>query len=679
MFEPRARILKLLGSELISDDVVAITELVKNAHDADASMVSVSFHHLHGGDGEIVIQDDGCGMDLDTLLTKWMQPAGSAKNSPAGRRSPRGRRVLGAKGVGRFAADKLGRYLELFSRPEGEEVEVRASFDWDEYANEERLLSEIQTRWEAGPPVSLHEVAGTVLRISGLRTRWTERRFRKLSTRLARLRTPFDELDDFAICIESDEFPDYSGELGNGFLDRAPYRIDALFDGYQDVTFHLNGGKEERLVWNGAGELLCGPARLRIHAFDLETDAIARLGPRMEARAWLRQWSGISVYRDGFRIWPYGEPHDDWLRLDQRRVNNPVVRLSNNQVIGFVEITADGNTDLVDQTNREGLIHNRAFEDLRKLILFVMQRLESERQAIRRPTRNGRSRPTTGRKRSLDLVAEIERFGAGLDGGSAGKLTRLIGRLRKTMEREELDRRRAGASLQDLAAGGQAAADIRMHLETAVRGVGRSLGALRAQQNGTPSDHLDILERDLEMLGRQVSLLGTMSTAPGDRRRTIDIRDSIDSLLEAYGPVLVSRGISVEVTGGQTDLVRTSMRPEAFGRLAQPIITNAIEWVDGATRPRLRIDISGNGTECSLLFSDSGPGIARDLDEKVFEPHFSLKHDGNGMGLTISRVIVEQHGGSVGVDRHCRRRGANIRVTLPMRRSRATIRGQDEA
>jgi len=67
-------------------------------------------------------------------------------------------------------------------------------------------------------------------------------------------------------------------------------------------------------MWNGSGELRCGPLRMRIFGFDLETEALARIGPRTEVRAWLREWSGISVYRDGFRVWPYGEPHDDWLR-----------------------------------------------------------------------------------------------------------------------------------------------------------------------------------------------------------------------------------------------------------------------------------------------------------------------------------------------------------------------------
>src|SRR5205823_8194971 len=134
--------------------------------------------------------------------------------------------------------------------------------------------------------------------------------------------------------------------------------------------------------------LRCGPVRARIFAFDLETDALARIGPRLEVRAWLREWSGVSVYRDEFRVWPYGEPHDDWLRLDQRRVNNPVVRLSNNQVGGFVEIARDRNPDLRDQTNREGLLHNDAFADLRRLLYLVLETLEATRQAVRHPSRS---------------------------------------------------------------------------------------------------------------------------------------------------------------------------------------------------------------------------------------------------------------------------------------------------
>ena len=125
-FRPRARLLKLIGSELISDDVLAVTELVKNAHDADASTVVVEFKGVTSAAGEIVVRDDGSGMDLDTLLGHWMQPAATSKAKPSSRFTRTGRRMLGEKGVGRFAADKLGGQLELISRRKGQRDEVVA-------------------------------------------------------------------------------------------------------------------------------------------------------------------------------------------------------------------------------------------------------------------------------------------------------------------------------------------------------------------------------------------------------------------------------------------------------------------------------------------------------------------------------------------------------------------------
>src|SRR5262245_49780057 len=148
--------------------------------------------------------------------------------------------MLGEKGVGRFAADKLGSHLELISKRKGMPDEVVASFDWDEFDNDHRLMADVPNRWELRS-ASVSQAHGTTLRITRPRTLWTERMFRRLSTRLSRLRSPFGSSDNFTIRIESDEFPEYSGELRAEILDRAPYRIEAQFDGKQTVDLKVNG------------------------------------------------------------------------------------------------------------------------------------------------------------------------------------------------------------------------------------------------------------------------------------------------------------------------------------------------------------------------------------------------------------------------------------------------------
>src|SRR5688572_18564528 len=96
-FRPRARLLKLIGAELISDDVVAVTELVKNAYDADASVVTISFLDINKPSGQIIVADDGSGMDLETILGVWMEPGATSKSTPASKSTTRRRRLLGEK------------------------------------------------------------------------------------------------------------------------------------------------------------------------------------------------------------------------------------------------------------------------------------------------------------------------------------------------------------------------------------------------------------------------------------------------------------------------------------------------------------------------------------------------------------------------------------------------------
>jgi len=664
--------MKLIGSELISDDVVAVTELVKNAHDADASSVRVEFRNTTEPGGEILIIDDGVGMDLDTLLTRWMEPAGSWKQTT--RRTAAGRRVLGEKGVGRFASDKLGAELEVISRPRKSRTEIKATIDWDRFATQDHLLSDIEGPYEVRK-ASVIATHGTMLRISGLRSRWTERMFRRLSTRLSRLISPFEGTDGFSIIIDSDEYPQYSGRLRADLLDRAPHRINARFDGRQGIEVRMGDGKSVTHRWNGAGALRCGPVQVRLFAFDLETSAVARVGPRMEVRAWLREWSGASIYRDGFRIWPYGEPHDDWLRLDQRRVNNPTVRLSNNQIVGFVDISSDENPDLRDQTNREGLIHNEAFEDLRRLMYFVLQHLEAERQLIRHPrTREIRASGSTD---GDSLVSEIERLASRASGALGSELRGFKTRLEKELTRQNAEQERVLSGYADLAALGQAAVGV----ETAVRPAlhhGREVCASLYRSTAGPGtralkEDLRAAMEALEMAEERLAMMSHLGRDRGRRRRTIDLSTAIEDFVGLAGPLLEAADVAVQIDVPRRGTLRAEMSVESFNRLLNILTMNAVEWMGKRGRRRqIRIQASGGEGNCTVHFTDSGPGVSSGLADRVFEPLVSGREGGRGMGLTIARTMVRSHGGDLSLSTDGRRRGACFIITLPRKRSRAT-------
>jgi signal transduction histidine kinase len=672
-FKPRARLLKLIGSELISDEVLAITELVKNAHDADASSVVIEFRSVTSGEGEIVVRDDGTGMDLDTVLHRWMEPAGSSRVGQDRRITPRGRRALGEKGVGRFAADKLAAHLELFSRSPGQADEVCASFDWDQFDDDTTYLSSVTNRWELRRAEELPS-NGTVLHMRGLRSRWNERMFRRLCTRLLRLRSPFRDRDDFRIHIESDEFPDYSGELRSEFLDRAPYRIEAIFDGKQSIEMRIGEGRWTSEVFNGAGGLNCGPIRVRIFGFDLETEAIARIGPRVDVRAWLREWSGISVYRDGFRVWPYGEPHDDWLRLDQRRVNNPTVKLSNNQVVGFVEITRDGNPDLTDQTNREGLINNRALDDLRRFVGLALQALEGERQILRHPVEKKHASERERRNVSDNSFAqELESLSRRASGDLRNDLRRFSTRITETIRESQARSQALVDGYAELAAVGQSAVVTAAAVRPSLDELNSALADLQKNRAGT-----DVTVRRLKVgikrLEERLALFLSSEFDGRRRRRAVDLFAELGRAQRVLQPALESAGITMELDfRGGPHILRADIRPEVLHLTIQSLTTNSIEWLRNTRSPKIRIRVREVGDYCEILFNDNGPGISGQHANRVFEPFFSLKENGRGMGLTILRDALARSGASIGVDLDGRRLGATFRIMVTAKRSRATM------
>ena len=417
--------------------------------------------------------------------------------------------------------------------------------------------------------------------------------------------------------------------------------------------------------------MTCGPVRLRLFAYDLEGDAVARIGPRAEVRAWLREWTGVSVYRDGFRVWPYGEPHDDWLRLDQRRVNNPVEHLSNNQIIGFIDITRDGNPHLLDQTNREGFVQNPAVDDLRRLVYRVLQVLEAERQAIRHPVR--RQPATAPAAGTASVAAELERLAGTADAALGRELRLLAERLEAEQIRDAVAREQLVTGYEGLAALGQIATN--MFPESL--DLDRMWGDLRAVRRAAAelNGHGAAVERIVavvQTLNVQMEAFRHAAGGGNDRRRAIDLVAELETFGRAVAPAFEGRDVRLDIEFPEREVIRTEMRPEHFHGVLHVLAANSLDWIDqgdGGRRVRVVLDVEDE--RCELLFSDTGPGIPAGMTGRVFEPGFTLKEGGRGMGLTLARRIVEAHGGRLQVTVDGRRKGANLRVSLPRKRSRA--------
>lgn len=675
-FIPRARLLKLLGGELIRDEVMAIIELVKNAHDADASHVTLTFMGASGPDGEILVEDDGEGMDLGILLNNWMQPAGSLKSSAKFRYTPSGRRVLGEKGVGRFAVDRLGRFVELVSRRGQNASEIVASFDWDAFDNDSLLLSEVESDWQERGPQHFNK-SGTLLRIHGLRAKWSEKQFRRLTTRILRIFSPFHRNRNFSVRILSDEFPDYSGEIKPAFLDKAPYILEAEISRDNIVSASFNGHKYPATPWTESGELTCGPVSIRLHAFDLETTALSRLGPRPEVSAWLRMWSGISIFRDSFRVLPYGEPDDDWLRLDQRRINNPVTRLSNNQICGFILISSDENPDLRDQTNRGGLLESKALEDLRKFVLHAIQIIEHERLVIRHPAGPVAEDEfdQAGQNSVHDALSSLEKLAAAEGNIRRRELQSMVQNLKSTLLRAEEKRSREFNAFADLTALGHSASFLHHALRPHVDAVRRAILQLENSSNQNDSNgSAPILQAEgaLEGLSEYITLLSRNVASSNRQKQVIELSRELSSFEQTCVYLLAESGARLDVNLPANEQFRANFPSEAFQQVLHILLWNALEWMPDGSDRRIRITVRGTSEKCVLIFQDNGPGIRREIQNRVFDPLFSTKDNGRGAGLTIAKRLLRRYGADIVISKDGRRRGACFEISLKRRKSRST-------
>ena len=667
-FKPRARLLKIIGEELIGDEVVAMMELVKNAYDADASRVTIDFNCSDENESSIEIRDDGHGMNLETLLDGWMHPAGSSKRGKGPRRTRTGRRLLGEKGVGRFASDKLGNKLEITSRAPRNR-EISATFEWDQFEDDEAMLSDVTSRWVEHPRYRVFKEHGTILRITGLRVRWTERMYRKVVLKLARLRSPSSDHGGFDIEIRSDLFPDYSDEINRDFLSASPYSIHASYDGDGMISYRLMGQKMERLPWSGGGAFpRCGPVQIRLHAFDLETESVSKVGPVAEARAWLRQWSGISVFRDGYRVYPYGEPNDDWLRLDQRRVNNPVVRLSNNQVVGFVEIERDTNPELLDKTNREGLQANVAFEDLRRFVHSVLQIIETERQ-VHRGNRRSSSLGGFSENTGEDPLEALDKIVSGEEKLTRSSLREVLTTLREQRRTYASERK----ALADLSGTGLVTRSMLNNFSETFVEMRRNLDRVKSFLSGNGSRAASSATRAMDRSIRQIestldgSGLLEASGKRGSVNLLVEVKRCRDKVLAEK---LLDKKLAIHIKLQGGDLPRVYLPVLTIRRALYAIIENAIESSKrGGT---IEVILKTDGNKVLIRVRDHGKGISQRDRERVFDPGFSRK-GGDGMGLTVTRAILEPAGGQIRIGtRKQQKRGTTVEILLPRKLSRAT-------
>lgn len=665
---PRARILRTIGAELISSEVVAVIELVRNCYDADATLVTLAFENPEDPDNaKLSIKDNGHGMTREILLGPWLEPATDHKSglnmgTSAGERSPRGRRRLGSKGVGRFASQRLGSHLTLITRADSESTELSASFDWSEL-EQGKYLDQLQIPWRESLPTHLGHSHGTHLLITGLRDRWTPDRFDKLRLSLGRLISPTLE-ENFQIMIEING----AKEAVEPTLDlrESMYAIEGQVEpgGECHIRYtDLSGTREhwERtVIWPDGDTVTCGPFRFRIAAWDLDSAPLRhflkqkgkKLGLR-EFRRVVRDHSGIALYRDDFRILPYGEPDNDWLRLDRRRVNNPTMRLSNNQILGTIHLTADDNPELRDQTNREGLVANDAYGHLQEVVLELLGYLETRRFAARRALDLDWQR----RVSSLPVLesGQEDRLGSILDGldREGNGIKDVLGEIRSAFDQLRESSADVVRHYAGLASSGQLSGivfrqmrhpirQIRSDLDLAIEDL--SSGQLNDDEREDVLESLKIAVQHLDTMTQRMEKLDPLAIGGRGRRVSeVRLRGVLGTVVEAYEHEFVGAGVTLHLSGSED--LKCQTNPEVAQQVLANLLDNALYWatLGESESPLVCVELNEQG----FIIFDSGPGIPETIRRAIFEPHFTTRDSAHGLGLTLVKDLLKTIGGRV--------------------------------
>lgn len=445
-FDINPHVINQLGAELVSDDITALMELVKNSYDADASYVIIkimsdnsyidSYIKYKNQKGYIIVEDDGFGMDENTILKSWLTISYSNKRAINGakKKTPQGRTPLGDKGLGRLSTQRLADCCEIFTSKDAAKEKLHIAFNWRDFENVDQLSS-VPVFFDSIPT---NEGKGTKLILTNLHNSnsWKGEKLEKFKAHLSQMISPYSEsrpfnvyvnvdgedydivkqykelmqlsisefdmkFDGSKLCIKGsikpsklmgnnnnrDDYynyihPDQGKKFRDYFIEKnkndqtiiIPDDIKYLLKFKKTINFELDSSKYSFI--NGR---LANPGAFsgKIYDFAYEGDeSITNIyNSFSEYKAFTKAQAGIKLYRDGFSVIPYGIDGQDWLKLgSQQTVGSSFYSLRPLNVIGYIAISEGINIHLKDKTDRQGLVDNEYYDNFRKLIdLFIAE------------------------------------------------------------------------------------------------------------------------------------------------------------------------------------------------------------------------------------------------------------------------------------------------------------------
>lgn len=686
-FSVDAGLVDRLGKELVGRAETAVSELVKNAYDADAKTVEVSFIDSLWSGGTLKIVDDGMGMTYEQLKSGFMTISSTDKiHNPLSTRYNRSR--AGKKGIGRFATQRLGKKLIIITQTLESNQALKLTIDWNRYTVD-KDISSISNQIEYLPK---EKPEGTTLLIADLREGWSEPAIRRIYRYVSDLFQP-DYLSDHSQSLHLAKQNDDSFKVkflqnneGKIYEIASPQKmlfdkniaviegfIDSVGDGFvgikserlalDDYAVPIEKSKDEskfqviKNVHFKAYYFIYNRVEYYTDISKLELSNIQKLA---------RESSGIRLYRNGFRVLPYGDAKDDWLGLDIRysgESGQTNIPFNNNNLFGFVEIIDKEGNLFQETASREGLIENDAYSELieflQKSLFAARGRIAEKITLIRKGKQDSKEyfeKDSEGNNNQKSIEEEFDEVDKEALNESAKEAIKSI--KEKYYEViEELSMLRILASLGLTI--GEFTHEI-IQFTPSINGFISKLYESKENDLNTIKV-LDDLKRTFGSFTSYTSYFNaTVSENTSREIKPILITDVVDFFVNNIKEDLRAQNTELLVESYGYDLYTTPMHISEWSSILYNLYTNSKKAIKrSGNLGKIKIITGEESNKVYLELHDNGNGIPEENKNRVFNAFFTTstpagfdapldeKITGTGLGLKIIKDIIEAYRGTV--------------------------------
>ena len=653
----------------------------------------------------IVVADTGHGMskqDLqDCYLTVGTPMRLHERRAAVAAPRKKGARIpLGEKGIGRLAAMRIGHYIDVLSGVSGELQYNKLTLDWRPVFDDPDLDSTALDFRPKKAGTKRNRSHGTSLTIRDLQSDWNAEKLSALSqTELAKLVDPFAD------------------NLGSQFLEIKYQQEDFLIEGFPShllrhadadcaidyrvadergkptrprltvTTNYSHFKRAETLVHEGAHlkEIVSHPVKGRTQKFkpsdrlpdsDEVVAALRSLGPFSAHFYWFnrgrikstdstlwaetlevftRRWSGgLLVYRDGFRVYPYGSASDDWLDLDRKALAASAYKLNRAQIIGYLRISSADNPVLQDQTNREGFRDNPEKEAMRRLLRQAiisdcrtfLERVDKENKALDDAAFGEIDSRISGNQRvALDSLRGL-RTRVPDESDTINAVMEQLTEVQDAWERAKQALKAHDSEIERYIHLAGVGLMVELIAHELARATDDALGVLNSKSTATNPKNLEVLRAQLLTVNRRVRVLDQLSI-PGRQRKFIhSVPELVETMADFYNAKAARHRVHLVVEKLGRGTFKKKVEKGQVLQILDNLLSNSIYWLDRrldrTLQPKITITVDLDNDR--VLVEDNGPGIPEGTGERVFDAFYTTKsEDGRGLGLFIARRLANDN------------------------------------